>query len=146
LIFYVSIFSRSRVGYIGDQGDRHFWRTLKSQIPALDIVIDDGGHLPEQQRISLEELLPHLPAGGVYICEDIHGGFNEFATYVHALAHQLNRRVTWDDDPSGIAISSTALQAGIASIHLYPFIAVLERTSAPVGEFVCPRRGTEWPA
>ncbi len=39
--------------FIGDQADRSFWREFRRKVPALDIVIDDGGHQPEQQREKL---------------------------------------------------------------------------------------------
>jgi hypothetical protein len=72
--------------FIGDQADRSFWREFRRGVPTLDIVIDDGGHQPEQQIASLEELLPFLRPGGVYFCEDVHGMYNEFASYVLAWA------------------------------------------------------------
>src|SRR3982074_1048174 len=46
--------------FIGDQADRSFWADVKKTAPFIDIVIDDGGHLPEQQLVTLEELLPHV--------------------------------------------------------------------------------------
>jgi hypothetical protein len=76
--------------FIGDQADKSFWREFRTRVPKLDIVIDDGGHEYEQQLTSLEELLPHLRPGGVYLCEDVHGAFNRFASYVGGLAHKLN--------------------------------------------------------
>src|SRR3954463_16762134 len=75
---------------IGDQEDREFWRRAREQMPRVDVVIDDGGHTPEQQRVTLEETLPTLKHGGVYICEDVHAVGNRFAAYVQALATQLN--------------------------------------------------------
>ncbi len=53
---------------IGNQADRSFWQRFKREAPNIDIVIDDGGHLPEQQIAAFEELLPHLRPGGVYLC------------------------------------------------------------------------------
>jgi len=44
---------------IGDQGDRNFWKQVKAQVPMLDVVIDDGSHWPEDQIVTLEEVLPH---------------------------------------------------------------------------------------
>ena len=76
--------------FIGDQADPFFWEKFKLEVPLLDIVVDDGGHTPEQQRVSLDELLPHIRSGGVYCCEDVHGDPNEFASYVHSLSHRLN--------------------------------------------------------
>ena len=57
---------------IGDQSDRSFWKRFRDEYPPVDIVIDDGGHMSEQQMVTLEELLPHVSPGGVYICEDVH--------------------------------------------------------------------------
>jgi hypothetical protein len=57
--------------FIGDQADRSFWANVKKSAPHIDIVIDDGGHLAEQQCVTLEEMLPHIRPGGVYLCEDI---------------------------------------------------------------------------
>ena len=85
--------------FIGDQADRMFWREFRRKVPALDIVIDDGGHHPKQQIVSLEELLPFLRPGGVYFCEDVHGGFNRFASYIHGLGHRLNDPLVQHDFP-----------------------------------------------
>ena len=41
----------------------------------FDIIIDDGGHLMDQQQISLGFLFPHLKPGGWYIVEDLHTSF-----------------------------------------------------------------------
>src|SRR5262249_23770001 len=38
--------------HIGDQADRNFWARFKAEVPRVDILIDDGGHTPEQQRIT----------------------------------------------------------------------------------------------
>jgi hypothetical protein len=133
--------------FIGDQGDRGFWKRFRQEVPSLDIVIDDGGHVPEQQVVSLEELLPHVRPGGLYLCEDIHGAFNEFAAYVCGLAQDLNStQFEFDvENNERRSVSKTnALQSAIAGIHLYPYLAVIERASAPVSELVAPRRGSQW--
>jgi len=43
---------------IGDQADRGFWKRFKQEHPRIDVLIDDGGHQPEQQLATLEEMLP----------------------------------------------------------------------------------------
>jgi hypothetical protein len=35
-------------------------------------------------------------------------------------------------------------QRAVASIHRYPYLLVIERTSHPPSEFVAPRFGTQW--
>jgi hypothetical protein len=44
----------------------------------------DKGH------ITLEELLPVISRGGVYIGEDTHGNFNEFLAYISGLSLELH--------------------------------------------------------
>ena len=134
--------------FIGDQKDRPFWRDVKQKIPALDIVIDDGGHGFDQQVVSLEELLPFLRPGGVYLCEDVQGAFNRFASYVHGMGHKLNdyalMREFPEDNERRIVCGCTSFQSAIGSIHLYPFVTVLERNKLNVTELRSPKRGTQW--
>lgn len=134
--------------FIGDQADRSFWRDFRGKVPTLDIVIDDGGHQPEQQIVSLEELLPFLRRGGVYLCEDVHGVYNQFASYVHGLGHKLNDASQMSDFPDDnerrIVGVTTPFQSAVGSIHLYPFVTVLEKNAVPVTELRAPKHGTQW--
>lgn len=133
--------------FIGDQADRSFWARFRQQAPKLDIVIDDGGHRPHQQIATLEELVPHLQPGGVFICEDILGKLNPFSAYVGHMTRDLHACTMVEDsqDPERrLSTRATALQSAIASVHVYPFVTVIERNSSPVREFVAPKHGSEW--
>jgi 23S rRNA U2552 (ribose-2'-O)-methylase RlmE/FtsJ len=131
---------------IGDQGNRSFWSDFRRTTPPPDVVIDDGGHTPEQQRVTLEETLPYLRPGGVYICEDIHGAGNEFSAYVHALADGLNEFNPAPRRPAdgGAAVTAGVLQQAIRSIHFYPFVIAIEKADERVDGFVAPKHGTHW--
>jgi SAM-dependent methyltransferase len=133
---------------IGDQADRMFWRSLRQEGLTLDVVIDDGGHKYNQQMASFEELMPCLRPGGVYLCEDVQGAGNLFASYIHKLGHELNQMRAAENNPASagrrLACRATPIQAAIASIHLYPFVTVVERNDKPVTEFIAPKRGTVW--
>lgn len=132
--------------FIGDQADRGFWKHFRQQVPELDIIIDDGGHLPEQQIVTLEELLPTLRSGGVYVCEDIHGSRNPFASYVHGLSCNLNEfqgRPTTSREML-CSVISTPVQSMIHSVHLYPFVTVIEKTAKPTSELLSIKHGTQW--
>jgi hypothetical protein len=133
---------------IGDQADRNFWQEFRRRVPILDIVIDDGGHAPEQQIVSIEELLPHLRMGGVYLCEDIHGIENHFSSYIHAMAHKLNamegHTSNLEDNERRLVTKATPFQSSVRSICLYPYIVVVEKTERPVTELIAPKHGTEW--
>lgn len=133
--------ARTRV-FIGDQVDRAFWRSFRRAVPRVDILIDDGGHTPEQQVVTLEEMLPYLPPGAVYLCEDIHEIRNRFAAYIYGLSDALNG---FELRPgTELASSTSPFQQAIASVHLYPFVAVIEKTMSPPAEWIAPRHGTEW--
>lgn len=128
--------------FIGDQADRDFWQNFKTEVPKLDVVIDDGGHSTQQQIATLEELLPHLSPGGIYIIEDIHGEDNLFASYLYGLQQQLNAA----DFIPGEEFKTQArpFQMMIQAIHLYPYMAVIQKRKAPIIEFPSPRHGTQW--
>ena len=131
--------------FIGDQADRGFWKRLKKKAPIIDIVIDDGGHQPVQQIVTLEEMLPHLRSGGIYLCEDVHGEHNQFSYYVQGLIAQLNSSVvTSFDRENGTVCSTTPFQTAIYSIHSYPFVTVIERNDKAVEQFIAPKHGSEW--
>lgn len=134
--------------FIGDQEDRGFWKYFRHTVPKLDIVIDDGGHTPKQQTVSLEELLPHLRPGGVYLCEDIHGRANKFADVVHGAAHELNAiddmQNDYDNQETRLTATATEFQSSVGSICLYPYVAVFEKREQPITKLVAPKHGTEW--
>jgi hypothetical protein len=135
--------------FIGDQADRNFWTHFKKEVPFLDIVIDDGGHEFHQQRVTLDELLPHLQLGGVYLCEDIHRSDNQFGGYIGGLSRNLHA-AKWAEAnatkwPTATdSVIPTPFQRAVHSVHLYPFLTVIERTESPVSEFVSLKQGTQW--
>jgi SAM-dependent methyltransferase len=129
--------------HIGDQADRDFWSRFKEDVPVIDVLIDDGGHHPDEMRVTFEELFPILRPGGVYICEDIVNN-NEFLAYLAGLAEHLT---TYESKPlpePGVASAAGSFQQAVRAIHFYPFLAVLERTPAPVAGFEFPKHGSRW--
>jgi len=128
--------------FIGNQGDRLFWQDFRQKVPTLDIVIDDGSHDPEHQIVSLEELLPFLRPGGVYLCEDVVGAFNHFSSYVHGLGHKLNDSELRSF--SDLISDCTPFQSWVHSVHIYPFVTVIERNLSPRTQLSSKRRGTRW--
>ncbi len=132
---------------IGDQGDRDFWRQFREQVPQLDIVIDDGSHIPEHQSVTMEELLPHLRPGGVFLCEDVHHEDNAFTWMTQALTQKLNYcagAVANADPERSITSPTSAFQSAVGSVHFYPFITVIERNAFAIPEFVAAKHGTQW--
>lgn len=125
--------------YIGDQSDRAFWHMFKQQEKPFDILIDDGGHEPEQQIVTFEEMFGHLRPGGVYLCEDVHGVHNEFLDYVYGFSKNLHG-ITDDQ-----AVSRTNdIQAWVKCISIYPYVVVIEKRTARLDFLTAPKHGTEW--
>ena len=124
---------------IGDQGDPAFWRAAKSGLPPVDVFIDDGGHTKSQQIVTLEEVLPVIAPGGVFICEDIHGTRNGFMAFVSGMAGLLHKTARRD----GGEVPGE-LQRQIHSIHIYPYMVVVEKRAAPLETLMLGKRGTEW--
>jgi hypothetical protein len=129
--------------FIGDQADRSFWSTFRKSVEGIDIIIDDGGHAPEQQQITLEEMLPHLRPGGVYLCEDVHGAFNRFSGFATGLVNGLNGidMIKGVDPPQS---NVSRFQSSIHSIHFYPYMVVIEKHREAPDKLSAPRHGTEW--
>lgn len=128
--------------FIGDQADRSFWSQFKNRVPKINVVIDDGGHDTEQQIVTLEEMLPHLSPGGVYICEDIHGPHKGFAAYMQGLVNNLNRTYPPAADSSTAPCSE--FHRWIEAIHFYPYVTVVEKAASPREVLSHERHGTEW--
>lgn len=128
--------------FIGDQEDRHFWNTFRQNSGEIDILIDDGGHTPDQQQVTLEEMLPYIRPGGVYLCEDIHGHHNGFAAFATGLVNALN--VTRDKPGTIFEAEVSPFQQSIHSIHFYPLAIVIEKHAIRPSGLLCPKYGTEW--
>jgi len=61
--------------FIGSQSDPAFLTEVKQKIPMMDIIIDDGGHTMDQQKISFEHLYSKVKDGGIYLIEDTHTSY-----------------------------------------------------------------------
>lgn len=133
--------------HIADQSDREFWDRFRGEVPHVDILIDDGGHDPAEQIVTMEEMMPHIALGGVYICEDVHHRGNPFFGFACATMDRLH-----DLDPDSYGqvdlpeswSDATAFQSKVGSFHVYPFMVVVEKRSETLARFSCPKIGTEW--
>lgn len=126
--------------FIGNQEDPDFWAQFNKQVQGIDILIDDGGHTPNQQMVTLKQMLPHLRPGGVYLCEDVHGIHHRFAAFVGGLVTELNA-MSLDGGPG---CKPTPFQSACHSIHFYPYVVVIEKHSNAPFRFIAPKHGTQW--
>jgi hypothetical protein len=126
--------------HIGDQANPLFWQEFRKRVPQLDVLIDDGGHLPDQQVVTLEQVLPHLAPGGTIVIEDIHGDGNPFSSYISGLLTKLNQAMY----EQGGGVRPGVLQSAVEEVALLPFMLVIRKREAPLQSMVAERRGTEW--
>jgi O-antigen biosynthesis protein len=119
---------------IGSQEDRSFLAEIRSKLPRIDILIDDGGHTMNQQIVTFEELFPHVREDGIYLCEDLHtsywdsyqGGFRKsrnFIEYSKAFIDDLN---AWHSrDPESFPVTDFTRSA--YSVSYYGSVIVIEK-------------------
>ena len=119
--------------FIGSQSDRSFLRKLKTEIPKVDILIDDGGHGMRQQIVTFEELYEHVDDRGVYLCEDTHssywlkygGGHKRRGTFMEYSKNLIDKLNAFHSEQS--SLRADAFSRSIRSIHFYDSIVVLEK-------------------
>merc|ERR1719181_1918998 len=86
-----------------------------TKTPKLDILIDDGGHEPNQMLVTLHQAFQKTRPGGFTCIEDIHGSryIEEFFT------------------PAATYLASEAKLKTVASVHVYPYLLIAQRAGEP---------------
>ena len=89
--------------FVGSQSDKLFWESFYSTIGKIDILLDDGGHVNDQQIITLSEAINNTNDGGVLVVEDTHTSYLKsfgnpskysFINYSKFLIDAVNSRFT----------------------------------------------------
>jgi cephalosporin hydroxylase len=123
--------------FIGDQEDRGFLKSLKKEVGTIDILIDDGGHLPKQQIATYEELYSSVAENGVYLVEDLHtnywdhlgGGYRKPGTFIEYAKNFIDHIHAWhskEDEFQPNELTRTA-----TGIHFYDSVLVIEKHPSP---------------
>ncbi|MHC1743468.1 MAG: class I SAM-dependent methyltransferase [Syntrophobacteraceae bacterium] len=120
--------------FIGDQEDRNFLRSLREQLPRIDVLIDDGGHTMRQQIHTFEELFPSVQENGVYLCEDLHtsywpewgGGYKKRGTFIEYSKNFIDYLHAWHSVQAK-RFSPTEFTRSVHSLHYYDSILVIEK-------------------
>ena len=117
--------------FIGDQADPEFWEDVLSQVPRVDVVLDDGGHTMEQQIASFNSLFPRIAEDGLYMCEDTHtsyspdygGGYRAPGSVIEFSKGFVDALHAWHAPE--VPVDSVTRSAH--SVHFYDGIVVLEK-------------------
>lgn len=127
---------------IGDQADPAFLSRLAAELPAIDILVDDGGHTMRQQITTFEVLYPKVSAEGVYLCEDLHTSYwpeygggpgrRTFIDVAKGLVDRLNGFHGRDPERPADDFTRSA-----HALHFYDSVLVIEkrRREAPVSRY-----------
>lgn len=118
--------------FIGDQSNTTFWADFRKQVPHVDILIDDGGHKLDDLLTTLGEMLPHLSSNGVYMAEDLVGFGTEYGWDLDNKFWEhltLQAGFNTSENKSAMLKSYQGMSNLVGSIHIYPWLLVLERTS-----------------
>ncbi len=119
---------------IGDQGDKKFLESILKTAPAIDILIDDGGHRMKQQVNTFEVLFPHITANGVYSCEDLNtsywhrygGGYKKKGSFIEYSKNFIDYLNAWhSEQPRRLNVS--AFTKTVDSLHYYDGLLVIEK-------------------
>lgn len=116
--------------FIGSQQDKNFLNFVMSQIPKVDIILDDGGHTMRQQIVSFEVLFNHLKPKGTYLVEDTHTSyFNEYGGGYKRMGTFIEFAKKFVDVVNGFHINSKnslifKYKNLVKSVHFYDSIVV----------------------
>jgi hypothetical protein len=134
------------------QGDQRSGDAIDATIAALggppEVVIDDGSHFGDHAEVSFSYLFPLMPAGSLYVIEDLHtsywdsfggsipAGRGTAIGFVRALVDAVqagdetfDRKPHWGPRPP--------IEVGdVAAIHVYPGVAFIEKVrTRPTGSW-----------
>lgn len=119
--------------FTGSQSDRHFLKNMLSEIPPIDIIIDDGGHTMRQQIITFEEVYNHVKKDGIYICEDLHtsywlkygGGYKRKGTFIEFSKKFIDKLNAHYSEQGSLKPDS--FTKSLRGLHFYNGMLVIEK-------------------
>lgn len=120
--------------FIGSQEDINFLSNIKSKIPKVDILIDDGGHTMNQQIVTFKCLYDHVKDEGVYLCEDLHtsywksfgGGYKNNGSFIEFSKNFIDKINAWHSaDKSELDVDIFTKTTD--SLHFYDSVLVIEK-------------------
>ena len=139
---------------VGDQSNATFLKIVRDKAgPTVDVVIDDGSHLPSHMWYTLQQMWPLVKPGGYYVLEDceesyysktvdkheIYGYslrkersiFNDLFRLVHS---EVNREYTHRFEPSVLP--------GVVSVQFGRNVIILRKAEAADAQWI--RDSSEW--
>ena len=121
--------------FIGSQEDEKFLKNLKSQIPKLDILLDDGGHTMKQQITTFNVLFDHVKDNGIYACEDLHtsyyedfgGGYKKKGSFIEFSKNFIDNLHGWHKGIDKKDAVFNHISKTVFGLHFYDSILLIEK-------------------
>ena len=121
--------------FIGSQEDEKFLNYLKTQIPKVDILLDDGGHTMKQQITTFNVLFDHVKENGLYACEDLHtsyqkhfaGGYKKKGTFIEFSKNFIDNLHGWHQGVSNKNKMFNHITKTVFGLHYYDSILIIEK-------------------
>ena len=119
--------------FIGSQSDEQFWKDFYTKVGKIDVLLDDGGHVNDQQIITLNQAVNNMNDGGVIVTEDVHTSYLKkfgnpskvsFVNYAKHLVDAVNSRA-----PVTKIKQNNDFKKKIHSISFYESIVALKINS-----------------
>jgi hypothetical protein len=128
--------------FIGSQEDKNFLSNLIKQIPAPDLIIDDGGHTMKQQIVTFEALYQHLKEDGVYVCEDTctsywyeyGGGLHRKDSFIEYSKKLIDYLYAWHSESKKFLVNDITRTTN--AIHFYDSMVIFEKLRRKAPEHV----------
>lgn len=119
--------------FIGSQSDKNFLAAVKTKMPKIDILIDDGGHTMHQIKTSFLELFDHVKDDGIYAIEDLHtsywldygGGYKRKGSFNELTKNLVDSIHAWHSHQSAFKIDKYTKT--VHSLHYYDSITIIEK-------------------
>lgn len=116
---------------IGSQTDPGFLNSVVDEMGTPDIILDDGSHVSQHQRISFDVLFPRLCDGGIYMMEDLHtayysshqGGYRRKGTAIERVKDMIDDMHAWYHDKA----TTSPAKNQVRGIHIYDSLVVIEK-------------------
>jgi hypothetical protein len=125
---------------IGDQNDDSFLKRIVTEIPKIDILLDDGSHITSHQIKTFNYLNQNIDKNGFYIIEDLRNSYEEFfnhhnvrniwpgMVYNDSKDELKNYRVDFNNWIETMIkdLDFHNENTNLFSIHFYPMIIIFE--------------------
>jgi hypothetical protein len=120
---------------IGSQTDENFLFELKTKIPAIDILLDDGGHTMKQQITTFNVLFNYVKMNGLYVCEDIHtsywykygGGLYRKSSFIEFSKNFIDNIHAWYVPKRDKKNVFNKITTSVRGLHFYDSILIIEK-------------------